>query len=276
MNIKQDFDQNYNIISKYLVKQPQSLKFSSTKKILVTFLNNHRPNNCPNKNLYNNMSGYLIIGGIAALISMIVRNRMMSTMKKLSQIGLSSGLTGQEVAERMLQANRISDVQIISTRGSLTDHYNPMNRTVNLSEMVYGPQSITAAAVAAHECGHAVQHAVSYPMLKLRSAIVPFLKFGSPMAPYVIMAGIGLGMAQLTWAGVILFGLSTLFSLITLPVEFDASKRAMEWLETSGVARGEELALAKKGLYWAAMTYVVAALTSLAYLLYFISIASRD
>ena len=276
MNIKQDFDQNYNIISKYLVKQPQSLKFSSTKKILVTFLNNDRPNNCPNKNLYNNMSGYLIIGGIAALISMIVRNRMMSTMKKLSQIGLSSGLTGQEVAERMLQANRISDVQIISTRGSLTDHYNPMNRTVNLSEMVYGPQSITAAAVAAHECGHAVQHAVSYPMLKLRSAIVPFLKFGSPMAPYVIMAGIGLGMAQLTWAGVILFGLSTLFSLITLPVEFDASKRAMEWLETSGVARGEELALAKKGLYWAAMTYVVAALTSLAYLLYFISIASRD
>lgn len=227
--------------------------------------------------------GYLIIGGIAALVSAFVRNRMMATMKKLSQVRLSAGLSGQEVAERMLHDYNVHDVRILSTKGTLTDHYNPMNKTVNLSDWVYGPESIAAAAVSAHECGHAVQHATSYPMLKFRSAIVPVLKFGSPIAPYVIMAGLGLGAGQnafgtnVAWAGVALFALSTVFALITLPVEFDASKRALAWLEDKGIARGEEHALAKKGLFWAAMTYVVAALTSLAYLLYFINlIQSRN
>ncbi len=218
------------------------------------------------------MMGYLIIGGIAALVSAFVRNRMMSTMKKLSQIRLSAGLKGHEIAEKMLHDHNIYDVQITSTRGTLTDHYNPANRSVNLSDWVYEPPSIAAAAVAAHECGHAVQHATFYPMLKFRSAIVPLLKFGSPIAPYLIMAGLLLNLTQLAWAGVILFGASTLFAFITLPVEFDASKRALAWLERTGVARGEEFDLAKKGLHWAAMTYLVAALTSLAYLLYFISL----
>ncbi|MEM6629932.1 MAG: zinc metallopeptidase [Bacteroidota bacterium] len=222
-------------------------------------------------------TGYLIIAGVAALISAFVRNRMMATMKKLSQIGLSSGLSGQEVAERMLGDFNIHDVRITSTRGTLTDHYNPLNKSVNLSEWVYSPASIAAAAVSAHEVGHAVQHATSHPLLKFRSAIVPVLKFASPVAPYVIMAGLGLGMLQLAWAGVALFGISTLFAVITLPVEFDASKRALAWLEEKGITRGEETALAKKGLFWAAMTYVVAALTSLAYLLYFVSlIQGRD
>lgn len=222
-------------------------------------------------------TGYLIIAGIAALISAFVRNRMMATMKKLSQVRLSAGLTGQEIAEKMLHDYNVHDVRIMSTKGTLTDHYNPMNKTVNLSDWVYSPASIAAAAVSAHECGHAVQHATAYPLLKLRSAIVPVLKFGSPMAPYVILAGLGLGMTQLAWAGVALFALSTLFAVVTLPVEFDASKRALAWLEDKGITRGEEHALAKKGLFWAAMTYVVAALTSLAYLLHFINmIQSRD
>ena len=218
---------------------------------------------------------YLVIGGIAALASAFVRNRMMSTMKKLSQIRLSAGLSGQQIAERMLSDYNIHDVRITATKGALTDHYNPMNKTVNLSDWVYSPASIAAAAVSAHECGHAVQHAISHPMLKFRSAIVPLLKFGSPVAPYLIFAGLAIGMTQLAWVGVGLFGLSTLFALITLPVEFDASKRALAWLEEKGIARGEEHELAKKGLFWAAMTYVVAALTSLAYLLYFINMVQN-
>jgi len=223
------------------------------------------------------MYTYLIIGGIAALVSAFVRNRMMSTMKKLSEVRISNGLRGHQVAERMLEDHNIHDVQITATQGTLTDHYNPANRTVNLSDWVYDPPSIAAAAVAAHECGHAVQHATAYPMLKLRSSLVPLLKFGSPIAPYLIFAGLLMGLTQLAWAGVILFGASTLFALVTLPVEFDASKRALSWMEQNGIARGEEHDLAKKGLFWAAMTYVVAALTSLAYLLYFVSLVqSRD
>lgn len=218
---------------------------------------------------------YIIIGGVAALISAFIRNRMVSTMSKLGQIPLRAGLSGKEVAEKMLRDYGINGVQVVSTGGSLTDHYNPLNKTVNLSEIVYGPATIAAAAVAAHECGHAVQHAKAYPMLKFRSALVPLLKFGSPIAPYLIMAGMAMGLLQLAWAGVALFGASTLFSVITLPVEFDASKRALEWLDSSGIARGEDLTMAKDGLKWAALTYVVAALTSLAYLLYFLSILSR-
>lgn len=220
---------------------------------------------------------YLIIAGAAALASAFVRNRMMSTMKKLSQIRLSAGLKGHEVAEEMLKDHNIYDVQITATKGTLTDHYNPINRTVNLSDWVYEPPSIAAAAVAAHECGHAVQHATAYPMLKFRSAIVPLLKFGAPFAPYIIMAGLFIGLTELAWLGVGLFAMTTLFSLITLPVEFDASKRALAWMEQRGIARGEEHELARQGLKWAAMTYVVAALTSLAYLLYFINLVnSRD
>ena len=220
--------------------------------------------------------GYIIIGIAAALVSKVVQMRMMSTMKKLSKIRLSAGLSGRDVADRMLQDHGIHDVQITSVRGALTDHYNPLKRTVNLSDWVYSPPSIAAAAVAAHEVGHAVQHATKYPMLKFRSAIVPVLKFASPMSTIAIFAGLAMGMTQIAWLGVLMFAVGTAFALITLPVEFDASKRALAWMEESGLARGEEHELAKKGLKWAAMTYVVAALTSLAYLLYFINMLNRQ
>lgn len=220
--------------------------------------------------------GYIIIGLIAAGVSALVRNQMLSTMKRLSQMRLSAGLSGKEVAEKMLQDHGIYDVQVISTSGRLTDHYNPGNKTVNLSDSVFHERSITAAAVAAHECGHAVQHSTQYSFLQFRSGIVPLVNLSSRFAPILIMAGLILyQFPALLLGGIVLFGFSTLFSFITLPVEFDASKRALAWLNQSGITRGEETALAKKGLDWAAMTYVVAALTSLAYLLYYLSIFSN-
>ncbi len=219
---------------------------------------------------------YIIVGVGAALLSGFVRNRMLSTMKKLSQIRLSSGLSGKEVAEKMLHDHGIYDVSVISTGGQLTDHYNPAKRTVNLSESVYSQRSVTAAAVAAHEVGHAVQHATQYSFLQFRSGIVPIVSFASRLAPIIIMAGLVVAaIPQILLAGIILFAFSTIFSMITLPVEFDASKRALAWLETSRLTSGQELEQAKKGLHWAAMTYVVAALTSLAYLLYYLSIYNK-
>ncbi|MEM6766304.1 MAG: zinc metallopeptidase [Bacteroidota bacterium] len=226
------------------------------------------------------MSGYIIIGIVATLVSTLVRNRMMATMKKLSKIGTRSGLSGREIAEKMLADNGIGDVEVVPAKGMLTDHYNPANRTVNLSEAVYHERSVTAAAVAAHEVGHAVQHATAYPMLQFRSGIVPIVNIANRVSPLLIMGGLFLGALGsisdlILLIGIGLFAVSTLFSFITLPVEFDASKRALAWIESSGISTGEEKELAEKGLWWAAMTYVVAALTSLAYLLYYLSILNR-
>ena len=219
-----------------------------------------------------------LIGILAMILSWIVRWRFQSTMKKLSRVSNRSGMSGRTIAERMLEDYGISDVQVISTRGQLTDHYHPTKRTVNLSETVYGQISIAAMAVAAHECGHAVQHAKAYSFLQFRSAIVPVVSIANRYSHWVLLAGIVLiEMSAIPLlVGLILLAGSTLFSLITLPVEFDASRRALVWLEDTGMARGEDYEMARKGLRWAAMTYVVAALTSLATLMYYLSIFLRS
>jgi len=219
-------------------------------------------------------SGYMIIGFIGMLASTLVGQLLKSRFNKFSRTPIM--LSGAEVAERMLAENGISDVQIISTPGRLTDHYNPGNKTVNLSDVVYNERNVAAAAVAAHEVGHAIQHATAYSWLTMRSRMVPVLSFGSGMAPWIISIGLGLMYSEnalgpiATMIGIALFGLTTLFSVITLPVEFDASKRALDWIETSGVMGGMKHSQAKSALNAAAMTYVVSALASLAQLLYFI------
>lgn len=220
---------------------------------------------------------YLIITGVAMVVSQLVGAQMKRKIEQYSQIPLP--VTGAEIADQMLHDYAIDDVQILPAHGMLTDHYNPSNRTVNLSEVVYGSASVAAAAVAAHECGHAVQHATHYPMLAVRSRIVPVVQFGSNLAPIVLT--IGLGLAYLghnlivLLAGLVLFAASTLFALVTLPVEFDASRRALEWLERSGAVQGVSHQQAKNALFWAAMTYVVAALASLGQLLYYIMLLLR-
>lgn len=223
------------------------------------------------------MGGYYLLAGIIFLVSMFVSNRLKSKFKKYSKIQLKNGMSGKEIAEKMLNDNGIYDVKVVSVKGQLTDHYNPANKTVNLSESVYSQHNAAAAAVAAHECGHAVQHAQAYSWLTLRSAIVPAVGFSSKISNFVIMGGLILmysGNAfgdMLFLAGIALFGVTTLFTFITLPVEFDASNRALAWLESSRMVTQEEHAGAKDALKWAARTYVVAALGSLATLLYFIS-----
>jgi len=223
------------------------------------------------------MGGYYLLAGIIFLVSMYVSNQLKSKFKKYSKIQLKNGLSGKEIAEKMLLDNGITDVQVVSTKGQLTDHYNPVNKTVNLSEAVYAQRNAAAAAVAAHECGHAVQHATAYNWLTLRSQIVPAVGFSSKISNFVIMAGLilmysgsALG-SMLFLAGIVLFAITTLFTFITLPVEFDASNRALAWLENKNMVTQEEHAGAKDALNWAARTYVVAALGSLATLLYFIS-----
>ena len=223
------------------------------------------------------MGGYYLLAGVIFLVSMFVSNRLKSKFKKYSKIQLKNGLSGKEIAEKMLADNGISDVQVVSVKGQLTDHYNPMSKTVNLSESVYLQRNAAAAAVAAHECGHAVQHAQAYSWLTLRSQIVPAVGVSSKLSNFVIMAGLilmysgsALG-SMLFLVGIGLFAMTTLFTFITLPVEFDASNRALAWLESSQMVTQEEHAGAKDALKWAARTYVVAALGSLATLLYFIS-----
>lgn len=220
------------------------------------------------------MIGAYIIGILFAVIGMIVSGVLKSKFKKYSQIPVKGGLTGKDIAERMLKENGINDVQVISVAGQLTDHYNPLKKTVNLSEAVYGSNSIAAAAVAAHECGHAVQHAKSYTWLMLRSKLVPVVSVASQWVMWVILAGIIFvnSFPGLLLAGIILFACTTLFSFITLPVEIDASRRAIHWLEGSTVAGSMEMGKAKDALRWAGYTYVVAALGSLATLLYYILI----
>lgn len=220
------------------------------------------------------MLGIYFIGIVFMLISMGVSAKLKSKFKKYSQSPLSSGLSGREVAEMMLRDNGITDVKVMSVAGRLTDHYNPADKTVNLSEYVYEARSAAAAAVAAHECGHAVQHAKAYTFLKFRSAMVPALSIASRYMQWIIL--IGIFMLQATPVplaiGVALFGLTTIFSFVTLPVEFDASKRALAWIDQRGIVTTQEHAMAKDALKWAALTYVVAALGSLATLLYYVSL----
>ncbi|MDX5347605.1 MAG: zinc metallopeptidase [Hymenobacteraceae bacterium] len=220
------------------------------------------------------MAGIYFIGIIFMLVSVAVSWRLKSKFQKYSQIPLSTGLTGKEIAELMLADNGIHDVKVISVAGKLTDHYNPADKTVNLSEYVYEARSAAAAAVAAHECGHAVQHAKAYSMLQFRSAMVPALSVASRYMQWIIL--IGILMIQTTpiplMIGVGLFALTTLFSFVTLPVEFDASKRALAWIQQRNIVNKQEYGMAKDALKWAALTYVVAALGSLATLLYYVSL----
>ena len=218
------------------------------------------------------MMGIYIIFGVFALISWAVSANLQSKFKKYSKIPLSYGMTGREVAEKMLRDNGIQDVKVISTSGQLTDHYNPVNKTVNLSEGVYASNSVAAAAVAAHECGHAVQHATAYAPLTMRSKLVPVVSFASNWMQWVLLAGILMleTFPQLMLAGIILFAITTLFSFITLPVEINASSRALAWLSNAGITNYETNGPARDALKSAAYTYVVAALGSLATLVYYI------
>ena len=220
---------------------------------------------------------YLILGAIF-IISMIVQNRLKSKFAHYSQVQLRNGMSGKEIAEKMLRDNNINDVQVISVPGQLTDHYNSANKTVNLSEEVYMQRNAAAAAVASHEVGHAVQHAVGYSMLQLRSKMVPIVNISSKLLQFVLMAGIVVmassGNKMLLTIGVVLFAVTTLFAFVTLPVEYDASNRALKWLETSGTLDRSEHDAAQDSLKWAARTYVVAALGSLAQLIYFASMLS--
>ena len=208
------------------------------------------------------------------LLSWLVAQRLRSKFRKYSQVPVASGLSGKEIAEKMLRDNGIFDVKVISTQGQLTDHYNPANKTVNLSEGVYDGRNVAAAAVAAHECGHAVQHAKAYSFLQMRSALVPVVSIASRWVQWILLAGILLVQTfpAVLLVGIILFALTTLFSFITLPVEIDASKRALLWLNTSGITNVQNHDKAEDALRWAAYTYVIAALGSLATLLYYIMI----
>ena len=209
---------------------------------------------------------------------MIVQQVLQSKFNKYSKVLISNGMTGAEVAQKMLHEQGIYDVKVTSTRGTLTDHYNPMTKTVNLSEGVYASRSVAAAAVAAHECGHAVQHAYGYGPLKMRSALVPVVNIASSLVSWVILAGVILieTFPLLIWIGIALFATTTLFSFVTLPVEVNASTRAISWLSNAGITDYQTRPQAIDALKWAAYTYVIAALGSLATLLYYIGIARRD
>ncbi len=215
----------------------------------------------------------MIAIGIAGFI---VQQKLQSVFKKYSQVPSPGSMTGAEAAAKMLRDNNIHNVKITQVRGHLTDHFNPSNMTVNLSESVYNSRSIAAVAVACHECGHAVQHARSYAPLVLRSQLVPIVSFSSSMATWVIIAGMvllssGIG-EPLCWVGIGMISLSALFSLVTLPVEYNASARALEWLESSRTAQGVALSQAREALSWAARTYLVAALSAIATVLYYVMI----
>lgn len=221
------------------------------------------------------MLGYVFMI-LTFIASIVVSLRFKSVAKKMSEEGLSNGLSGREIAERVLHDNNLYDVKVISVNGSLSDHYNPANKTVNLSPEVYNGRSVLAAAVAAHECGHAIQHAKAYSWLEFRSIMVGPVSIASRYVQWIILAGIiTINMSvgtTILGIGIVLFALTTLFSFVTLPVEFDASKRALAWLQTSGLIQTSELQKSRKALNWAASTYVVAALSSLATLLYYVMI----
>jgi hypothetical protein len=215
-----------------------------------------------------------IIFGFFMLLSWIVGSQLKSKFRAYSKLPVNFGMTGRDVAQKMLADNGIYDVTVHSVQGELTDHYNPLKKTVNLSEEVYHGRSVAAAAVAAHECGHAVQHATSYHWLQMRSQLVPVVSFSSRWVQWVLLAGILMleSFPQLMLAGIVMFAITTLFSVITLPVEIDASQRALAWLNVSGITSPATHPKAQEALRWAAYTYVVAALASLATLFYYLSI----
>lgn len=228
--------------------------------------------------------GILFVSVIFMVLGMVVQYRLKSKFEKYSQVPTSSGMSGAEIAQKMLHDNGIYDVKITSVEGKLTDHYNPIDKTVNLSADVYAGRSVSAAAVAAHECGHAVQHATAYSMLMLRSKMVPVVQISSTLSQWIIIAGLGIlgfggGNSTLLLIGIVLFAVTTLFTIVTLPVEFDASARALRWLQSANITTSPEYQDAKDALKWAALTYVVAALASIAMLVQYIMIflgRSRD
>ena len=219
-------------------------------------------------------TGFYVLMIALMLIGWLIQRQLKSKFEKYAQTPLVNGMSGKEIAERMLRDNGITDVQVISVEGQLTDHYNPLNKTVNLSHDVFYGRNAAAAAVSAHECGHAVQHATAYSMLQLRSALVPIVNISSKWMTWILLAGILMinMFPTLLLIGILLFAMTTVFSFITLPVEFDASKRALVWLEGSRITTPAEHDLSKDALWWAAMTYVVAALASLATLMYYIMV----
>ena len=223
--------------------------------------------------------GMIVIGGVFSLIGAYISNTLKSKFRKYSNIYTSSGMNGREIAEAMLSHYGVQGVQVVEGKGFLSDHYNPANKTVSLSPAVYQGRNVSAAAVAAHECGHAIQHDTAYSMLQFRSGLVPVVKVAGSMLQYLLIASFMLfgSFPQLMWVTIGLFAVTTLFSLVTLPVEFDASRRALVWLDSSGVAaRDEEYYGARDALKWAAMTYVAAALSSLVMLVYLIFRATSD
>ena len=219
-----------------------------------------------------------IIMILVMVLSFIVQQTLQSRFNKYSQIGLPNGMSGAEVAQKMLRDHGIYDVKVVPTNGMLTDHFNPQTKTVALSESVYASRSVAAAAVAAHECGHAVQHAMGYAPLRMRSALVPVVSFASNIVQWVLLLGVLMinSFPGLLWFGIMLFATTTLFSFITLPVEINASSRAITWLNSTGITDSRTQPMAIDALKWAAYTYVVAALGSLATLLYYIGLARRD
>ena len=223
--------------------------------------------------------GIIGISMIFMLIGILVQFRLKSKFAEYKKVETSTGLSGKEIAEKMLRDNGIYDVEVISVPGILSDHYDPTKKMVNLSADVYEGRNVSAAAVAAHECGHAVQHATAYSMLMLRSRLVPITQISTNLSQWIILAGLGVmgfggGSQTMLLIGIVLFAVSTLFTIVTLPVEFDASARALDWLEKAHITTSTELAQAKDALKWAALTYVVAALSSVAMLVYYIIIYS--
>lgn len=219
-------------------------------------------------------SGYMILAGAIMLFSWLVSSRLKSKFDHYSKLHLQNGMSGAEIAQKMLADNGIYDVSVISTPGQLTDHYNPVNKTVNLSESVYNQRNAAAAAVAAHECGHAVQHAVGYEWLQLRSRLVPIVNVASNFVQWILLAGIVMmkTFPGLLLIGIIIFSATTLFSIVTLPVEYDASNRALAWLKNKNMLNSAEYNGAEDSLKWAARTYLVAAIGSIGTLLYYVSI----
>ncbi|MBF2707061.1 zinc metallopeptidase [Flavobacterium soyangense] len=217
---------------------------------------------------------YLVLAGAIMLVSWLISSQLKNKFEKYSKLHLQNGMSGQEIAEKMLADHGITDVRVISVAGQLTDHYNPADKTVNLSEAVFNQRNAAAAAVAAHECGHAVQHATAYSWLTMRSQLVPVVNVASSYMQWILIGGILMlkSFPQLLLVGIVIFAATTLFSIITLPVEYDASNRALAWLENKRMLTQQEQAGAKDALKWAARTYVVAALGSIATLMYYISI----
>ncbi len=220
---------------------------------------------------------YLVLAGAIMLVSWLISNQLKNKFEKYSKLQLQNGMSGQEIAEKMLADHGIRDVKVISVAGQLTDHYNPVDKTVNLSEAVFNQRNAAAAAVAAHECGHAVQHATAYSWLTMRPSLVPVVNVASTYMQWILIGGILMmrTFPQLLLVGIVIFAATTLFSIVTLPVEYDASNRALAWLENKNMLSQEEQTGAKDALKWAARTYVVAALGSIASLMYYISIFNR-